>query len=200
MPAVITYRLARPCGHIRPFCKTCVNTFSIDDCGPTACSEFPISQIPTRLCVHPFLSGDTVESECSQCKDGLQATKYLAIVNYPADEYNPEPRTFGPIELSLPDGICETMEVVQVEGQPSGGICSLGTYILLQFNTLHVEVGCYGFLDHENFAFVVPEGGLDCLKVMTLVSGGGEVTAGPPYPPTDHTITLIPIGENLPQD
>lgn len=57
MTPIYTYKLARPCGNVRPFCRPCTNTFAIDQCGPTHCDASPPSQICMNVgvpgCTHP---------------------------------------------------------------------------------------------------------------------------------------------------
>lgn len=200
MAVKIRYRLARPCGNIRKFCRNCVNTFAIDQCGPIPCAEWPISQIPSRLCLHPFVSGDTYTDACSACKDDTIASKYLAYITYAPNEFNPEGRTIGPYELPFVEGggSCESSVVFHLPDDPSDGICSGGHYIFFSLVLMLVQVGCYGFHTHENFFLNPLESGPDCLKIMNWISVGGEPEAGPPFPPTGNSVMLIPIGENLP--
>ena len=53
MTVIHKYKLKRPCGNIRPFCRTCTNTFAIDNCGPSGCASAP----PGVVCVNQYLPG-----------------------------------------------------------------------------------------------------------------------------------------------
>ena len=74
MTVKATYYLKRQCGNIRPFCRTCVNTFHIVDCD-TTCNVNP----PSVICLKPVLSGGGTTT-CSVCKDNKISNTW--VFNY----------------------------------------------------------------------------------------------------------------------
>ncbi len=59
MTPVYTYKLKRPCGNIRPFCRPCVNSFAIDVIGENDCEAQP----PALICVASRIPN----TECRGC-------------------------------------------------------------------------------------------------------------------------------------
>lgn len=56
---ILTYNLTQQCGLSRPFCNTCVNSFTVFDCGLADCSDKP----PSTICLHPRFA----QGPCELC-------------------------------------------------------------------------------------------------------------------------------------
>lgn len=79
MGVLASWTLTQQCGPSRPFCRSCVNSFSIYSCGPTLCKGQPQSTI----CLHPVSN----KGECSICKEGIKTAginKLKVPVGWPA--------------------------------------------------------------------------------------------------------------------
>lgn len=66
-----TYQLTRRCGG-RGFCYQCVNSFSIQTCGPSKCAVPP----PGTICVTPRLSGSQICNPCGEDPMAIVLTNY----------------------------------------------------------------------------------------------------------------------------
>ncbi len=73
MSSVLTYYLTDQCGGARPFCRNCVNSFTVTNCLPI-CTDGP-----SVICLKPALPPSGV---CDSCKDGIMPLRFLAVFTF----------------------------------------------------------------------------------------------------------------------
>jgi hypothetical protein len=183
MSVALTYYLKRQCGNIRPFCRSCVNSFKVNTCKSTCPTG------PTTICLAPKIPGG-ISGPCDTCGAGRAAAAYAAIVTL-ADG-----STHGPFILThedLNDG-CKVSASFEDQSDPVLELPpnSIGVSFLNAAYS-HTRAGSpmisYVFAVDTDI-FVSP----GCNQILTFTCSGIWVNLDDPIAPGDGTtMTIYPI-------
>lgn len=172
MTPVYTYRLKRPCGNMRPFCRPCVNSFAIDAGFENECETQP----PAVICLESRLTDDSSLTECAVCKDDVAPTIYMAIATLP------DTSTLGPYYLIGSD-CTYASELFDLPDSPSQRL------VLTITVPTRLDWYCEPSGLHTYWADEDVTTGAGCLQVLTFRNVGGSGF------PTGIVVTLYPVTE-----